>query len=132
MLVLYLDLGKPQFLLLVWEPRTALPFMLVSVLISLALVPTVLSAHQAALATPARASVAENCFRGRRTPGMSRQCAGTQGERTGAKSAAASGKSGDVNRPTLARPLEETEGAADAQTDVTIVGVRVTAHAAAQ
>ncbi len=46
MAVLYIGLGGAQFLLLVWSPQTALPFMLVSVLISLALVPIVLSAHQ--------------------------------------------------------------------------------------
>jgi MFS family permease len=46
MLVLYLGLGGAQFLLLLWSPQTALPFMVVSLLISLALVPIVLSAQQ--------------------------------------------------------------------------------------
>ena len=46
MLVLYVGLGAAQFLLIVSNPRTATPFMLVSVLISLALVPIVLSAQQ--------------------------------------------------------------------------------------
>jgi MFS family permease len=46
MLILYVGLGAAQFLLIAWDPRTATPFMLVSVLISLALVPIVLSARQ--------------------------------------------------------------------------------------
>jgi MFS family permease len=46
MLILYVGLGAAQFLLIAWSPRTATPFMLVSVLISLALVPIVLSAQQ--------------------------------------------------------------------------------------
>jgi MFS family permease len=46
MLVLYVGLGGAQFLLLLSSPSSAQPFMLVSVLISLALVPIVLSAHQ--------------------------------------------------------------------------------------
>ena len=46
MLILYVGLGAAQFLLIVWSPRTATPFMLVSVLISLAMVPIVLSAKQ--------------------------------------------------------------------------------------
>ena len=46
MLVLYVGLGAAQFLLLLSSPSSATPFMLVSVLISLALVPIVLSAHQ--------------------------------------------------------------------------------------
>jgi MFS family permease len=46
MLVLYVGLGGAQFLLLLSSPNSAQPFMLVSVLISLALVPIVLSAHQ--------------------------------------------------------------------------------------
>jgi MFS family permease len=46
MLVLYVGLGAAQFLLIVSNPGTATPFMLVSILISLALVPIVLSAHQ--------------------------------------------------------------------------------------
>jgi MFS family permease len=45
MLILYVGLGAAQFLLVAWDPRTATPFMLVSVLISLALVPIVLSAQ---------------------------------------------------------------------------------------
>ena len=43
--VLYGGLGGAQFLLIPSNPRTALPFMLVSMLISLALVPIVLSAQ---------------------------------------------------------------------------------------
>jgi MFS family permease len=46
MVVLYVGLGSAQFLLLLSSPESAQPFMLVSVLISLALVPIVLSAHQ--------------------------------------------------------------------------------------
>jgi MFS family permease len=46
MVVLYIGLGAAQFLLVLWSPQSALPFMFVSVLISLALVPIVLSASQ--------------------------------------------------------------------------------------
>ena len=46
MLVLYLGLGAAQFLLIVSNPLTPGPFMLVSVLISLAMVPIVVSAQQ--------------------------------------------------------------------------------------
>ena len=46
MLVLYVGLGAAQFLILLASPRSATPFMLVSILISLALVPIVASAHQ--------------------------------------------------------------------------------------
>src|SRR5260370_23382505 len=46
MLVLYLGLGAAQFLLIVSNPLTPSPFMLVSVLISLAMVPIMVSAHQ--------------------------------------------------------------------------------------
>jgi MFS family permease len=46
MLVLYIGLGSAQFLLNVANPETPTPFMLVSVLISLAMVPIVISAHQ--------------------------------------------------------------------------------------
>src|ERR1700730_11697621 len=46
MLVLYVGLGAAQFLLLLSSPQTAAPFMLVSVLISLAMVPIVVSAQQ--------------------------------------------------------------------------------------
>jgi MFS family permease len=49
MLVLYVGLGAAQFLLVPASPTTTLPFMLVSVLISLAMVPIVLSAGQAPL-----------------------------------------------------------------------------------
>src|SRR5271168_817493 len=45
MLVLYVGLGAAQFLLVLSNPLTATPFMLVSVLISLALVPIVVSAQ---------------------------------------------------------------------------------------
>jgi MFS family permease len=46
MLVLYIGLGAAQFLLIVSNPLTPNPFMLVSVLISLAMVPIVVSAQQ--------------------------------------------------------------------------------------
>jgi MFS family permease len=46
MLILYVGLGAAQFLLVVSNPLTATPFMLVSVLISLAMVPIVVSAQQ--------------------------------------------------------------------------------------
>ena len=46
MLVLYGGLGAAQFLLILSDPRTPIPFMLVSVLISLAMVPIVVSAQQ--------------------------------------------------------------------------------------
>jgi MFS family permease len=52
MLVLYVGLGAAQFLLIVSNPHTPMPFMLVSVLISLAMVPIVVSAQQ----MPARAA----------------------------------------------------------------------------
>jgi MFS family permease len=45
MLILYIGLGSAQFLLNVADPSTPTPFMLVSVLISLAMVPIVVSAH---------------------------------------------------------------------------------------
>ena len=46
MLILYVGLGAAQFLLILSDPRTPTPFMLVSVLISLAMVPIVVSAQQ--------------------------------------------------------------------------------------
>ncbi len=46
MLVLYVGLGSAQFLLVLSGPQTAAPFMLVSALISLAMVPIVASAQQ--------------------------------------------------------------------------------------
>ncbi len=46
MLVLYGGLGAAQLLLILSDPRTPTPFMLVSVLISLAMVPIVVSAQQ--------------------------------------------------------------------------------------
>ena len=46
MLVLYVGLGSAQFLLMLSNPQTAVPFMLVSALISLAMVPIVASAQQ--------------------------------------------------------------------------------------
>jgi MFS family permease len=53
MLTLYIGLGSAQFLLTIADPGTATPFMLVSVLISLAMVPIVASAQQAPdVATP--------------------------------------------------------------------------------
>jgi MFS family permease len=45
MLVLYVGLGSAQFLLALANPSTSTPFMLVSVLISLAMVPIVVSSH---------------------------------------------------------------------------------------
>lgn len=47
MLVLYVGLGTSQFLLILANPSTETPFMLVSVLISLSMVPIVVSAQQA-------------------------------------------------------------------------------------
>jgi MFS family permease len=47
MLVLYLGLGLAQFLLLVAEPRSQSPFMMIAGLISLALVPIMVSAQHA-------------------------------------------------------------------------------------
>jgi MFS family permease len=46
MVVLYIGLGAAQFLLVLSNPATQTPFMLVSVLISLALVPIVVSSRQ--------------------------------------------------------------------------------------
>jgi MFS family permease len=46
MLVLYVGLGAAQFLLILADPSTPTPFMLVSVLISLSMVPIVLSAQR--------------------------------------------------------------------------------------
>jgi len=51
MLILYVGLGAAQFLLVLSNPRSSTPFMLVSALISLAMVPIVVSAQQ----TPERA-----------------------------------------------------------------------------
>jgi MFS family permease len=47
MLVLYVGLGLAQFLIILANPNTTTPFMLVSVLISLSMVPIVVSAQQA-------------------------------------------------------------------------------------
>jgi MFS family permease len=46
MAVLYVGLGTAQFLLILSDPSTPVPFMLVSVLISLSMVPIVVSAQQ--------------------------------------------------------------------------------------
>src|SRR5258708_8202566 len=46
MLILYVGIGAAHSLLLAWNPLTPTPFMLVSVLISLAMVPIVVSAEQ--------------------------------------------------------------------------------------
>jgi MFS family permease len=54
MLVLYVGLGLAQFLLDLADPRTTAPFMLVAVLISLAMVPIVLSTRQAPQITQPR------------------------------------------------------------------------------
>ncbi len=55
MLVLYVGLGAAQFLLVVSNPETATPFMLISALICLAIVPLVLSAHAAPIVATPRA-----------------------------------------------------------------------------
>jgi MFS family permease len=47
MVVLYIGLGSSQFLLIPTDPRTAAPFMLVAILISLAMVPIVIAAQHA-------------------------------------------------------------------------------------
>lgn len=47
MLVLYIGLGSAQFLLIIADPSSATPFMLVSLMISLAMVPIVVSAQHA-------------------------------------------------------------------------------------
>lgn len=47
MLVLYIGLGSAQFLLVLANPDTSTPFMLVSVLISMSMVPIVISAQHA-------------------------------------------------------------------------------------
>jgi MFS family permease len=47
MLVLYVGLGAAQFLIIPANPSTTIPFLLVSVLISLSMVPIVVSAQQA-------------------------------------------------------------------------------------
>lgn len=55
MVVLYAGLGLAQFLLLLWNPATNTPFMLIAALICLAIVPLVLSAHAAPLVETPRA-----------------------------------------------------------------------------
>jgi MFS family permease len=47
MAVLYIGLGSSQFLLIPTDPRTATPFMVVAILISLAIVPIVIAAQSA-------------------------------------------------------------------------------------
>ena len=60
MLVLYIGLGAAQFLIIVASPSTATPFMLVSVLISLSMVPIAVSAQQLPQpALPKKVSYAE-------------------------------------------------------------------------
>jgi MFS family permease len=60
MLVLYLGLGAAQFLLIVSNPLTPSPFMLVSVLISLAMVPIMVSAqHLPERSVPRKVSLPE-------------------------------------------------------------------------
>ncbi len=60
MLVLYVGLGAAQFLIIVASPSTATPFMLVSVLISLSMVPIAMSAQQLPQpALPKKVSYAE-------------------------------------------------------------------------
>ena len=55
MVVLYVGLGAAQFLLLVSNPQSDTPFMLVAALICLAIVPLVLSAHPASVVAVPRA-----------------------------------------------------------------------------
>jgi MFS family permease len=55
MVVLYVGLGAAQFLLIVSNPATDTPFMLVAALICLAIVPLVLSAHPAPVVVMPRA-----------------------------------------------------------------------------
>jgi MFS family permease len=60
MLVLYVGLGAAQFLIIVASPSTATPFMLVSLLISLSMVPIAVSAQQLPQpALPRKVSYAE-------------------------------------------------------------------------
>jgi MFS family permease len=60
MLVLYVGLGSAQFLLLAAEPRSEAPFMVIAGLISLALVPIMISARQApAVDAPANVGLPE-------------------------------------------------------------------------
>lgn len=60
MVVLYIGLGCAQFLLIPANPRTADPFLLAGTLISLALVPIALAAHQAPeIALPRKVSYRE-------------------------------------------------------------------------
>src|SRR3984885_1159315 len=60
MLVLYVGLGAAQFLIIVASPSTATPFMLVSLLISLSMVPIAVSAQQLPQpALPKKVSYAE-------------------------------------------------------------------------
>ena len=54
MLVLYVGLGTAQFLLIVADPATTTPFMLVSLLISLSMVPIVVSAQHTPEPAPPR------------------------------------------------------------------------------
>ncbi len=55
MVVLYVGLGAAQFLLILSNPETDVPFMLVAALICLAIVPLVLSAHPAPVVVMPRA-----------------------------------------------------------------------------
>ena len=60
MVVLYIGLGSAQFLLIPADPRTTAPFMLAAVMISLAMVPIVLSANRAPeIALPRKVSYRE-------------------------------------------------------------------------
>jgi MFS family permease len=60
MLVLYLGLGLAQFLILVAEPRSQSPFMIMAALISLALVPIMVSAqHAPTVDAPANVKMSE-------------------------------------------------------------------------
>jgi MFS family permease len=54
MVVIYLGLGSGQFLLLLSDPRSPAPFMLISALISLAMVPMVLSAQASSVVAARR------------------------------------------------------------------------------
>jgi MFS family permease len=62
MAVLYIGLGGSQFLLIPTDPRTATPFILVAILISLAIVPIVVAAQSAPeIALPRRVSYRDLC-----------------------------------------------------------------------
>ena len=68
MVVLYVGLGSAQFLLVLANPATTMPFMLVSVLISLAMVPIVVSSRQVPEhAEPRKVRLVATCIATRRS-----------------------------------------------------------------